>query len=80
MPSTGALHQQGNGRLQIGFDESHAAAVKHAVITIEKTIGRIKKKITPAHNRDGGKAKSGSPPSDPQDRQSLCRKATWQPC
>jgi hypothetical protein len=32
-----------NERLQIGFAESHAAAVKHAVITIEKTIGRIKR-------------------------------------
>jgi hypothetical protein len=30
-------------RLQIGFAESHAAAVKHTVITIEKTIGRIKR-------------------------------------
>ena len=32
-----------NERLQIGFAESHAAAVKQTVITIEKTIGRIKR-------------------------------------
>src|SRR6266478_1742113 len=32
-----------NERLQIRFAESHAAAVKHTVITIEKTIGRIKR-------------------------------------
>ena len=32
-----------NERLQSGFAESHAAAVKHAVIAIEKTIGRIKR-------------------------------------
>jgi hypothetical protein len=32
-----------NERLQPGFAESHAAAVKHAVITIEKTIGKIKR-------------------------------------
>jgi hypothetical protein len=25
------------------FDESHAAEIKHAVIAIEKTIGRIKR-------------------------------------
>src|SRR5260370_42630970 len=30
-------------RLQLGFAESHAGAVKHTVITVEKTIGRIKK-------------------------------------
>jgi hypothetical protein len=27
----------------IGFAESHAAAVKHPVITIENTIGRMKR-------------------------------------
>ena len=32
-----------NERLQLGFAESHAAAVKHTVITVEKTIGRIKR-------------------------------------
>lgn len=32
-----------NQRLQIGFAESHAAAIKHTVIAIEKTIGTIKK-------------------------------------
>ncbi len=32
-----------NQRLQIGGAESHAAAIKHTVITIEKTIGRIKR-------------------------------------
>jgi hypothetical protein len=28
---------------QLGCAESHAAVIKHAVITIEKTIGRIKR-------------------------------------
>src|SRR6266852_5486769 len=32
-----------NQRLQIGCAESHAAAIKHTVITIEKTIGRMKR-------------------------------------
>src|ERR1700722_5640359 len=32
-----------NRRLQIACAESHAAAIKHTVITIEKTIGRIKR-------------------------------------
>jgi hypothetical protein len=32
-----------NERLQTGFAENHAAAVKHTVITIEKTTGRIKR-------------------------------------
>src|SRR5450432_1137434 len=32
-----------NERPQIRFAESHAPAVKHTVITIEKTIGRIKR-------------------------------------
>jgi len=43
----GRLHRQAetdeNERLQIGFAESHAAAVKHTVIMIERTIGRIKR-------------------------------------
>ena len=30
-------------RLQMGFAERHAAAVKHTVVTTEKTIGRIKR-------------------------------------
>ena len=30
-------------KVQSVFAESHAAAVKHTVITIEKTIGRIKR-------------------------------------
>jgi len=38
----------------MGFAESHAAAIKHTVFTIEKTIGRINE-VSPAHNRDGGK-------------------------
>jgi len=29
-------------QLWLGFPESHAAAIKHAVITIEKTIGPMK--------------------------------------
>jgi hypothetical protein len=36
-------NRDANERLQVGFAESHAAAVKHAVITIEKTTGRIKR-------------------------------------
>lgn len=32
-----------NERLQIGFAESRAAAVKHNVVAIEKTMGTIKK-------------------------------------
>src|SRR4029077_20192544 len=32
-----------NQRLQIGYATSHAAAIKHTVIAIEKTIGRIKR-------------------------------------
>lgn len=28
---------------QIGFGESHAAAIKHTIITVEKTIGAMKK-------------------------------------
>ena len=30
-------------QLWLGFPESHASAIKHAVITIEKTIGPMKK-------------------------------------
>jgi len=29
-------------QLWLGFPKSHAAAIKHAVITIEKTIGPMK--------------------------------------
>ena len=65
-----------NERLQIGFAESHAAAVKHTVITIEKTIGRIKrylqlttvmaaKQRAKAHTvtRMTAKVSAGRPPS-----------------
>jgi hypothetical protein len=42
-----AVHQEAgtdpNERFQMRFAESHAAAVKHTVITIEKAIGRIKR-------------------------------------
>ena len=34
-----------NQRLQIGFPESHAAAIKHTVIRVKKTIGKVKKYI-----------------------------------
>ena len=65
-----------NERLQIGFAESHAAAVKHTVITIEETIGRIKrylqlttviaaKQRAKAHTvtRMTAKVSAGRPPS-----------------
>ena len=65
-----------NERIQIGFAESHAAAVKHAVIAIEKTIGRIKrylqlttvmaaKQSARAHTvtRMTAKVSAGRPPS-----------------
>jgi len=81
--STGAVHRQAgtdtNERLQIGFAESHAAAVKHTVITIEKTIGRIKRYIqlttvmapkqrASAHRvtRLTAKASAGRPPIEPR--------------
>ena len=42
---TGSGHAGTNASdlLQLVFAESHAAAVKHTVITIEKTIGTIKR-------------------------------------
>jgi hypothetical protein len=40
---TGQAGTDANERLQIGFVESPAAAVKHTVITIEKAIGSIKR-------------------------------------
>jgi hypothetical protein len=65
-----------NEPLQIGCAESHAAAIKHAVITIEKTIGRIKryvqltsvmaaKQTANAHAvpRMSAKVSAGRPPS-----------------
>jgi hypothetical protein len=55
--------------------ESHAAAVKHNVITIEKAMG-YDKEVSPAHNRDGGKAKGERPRNAAHERQSRCRKAT----
>src|SRR5437879_10308896 len=41
--STGRLEHTRTNGLQTGFAESHAAAVKHTVITIEKTMWRIKR-------------------------------------
>ena len=38
-----ALTYERNGGLEAGFAESHAAAVKHNVVTIEKTMGIMKK-------------------------------------
>jgi hypothetical protein len=65
-----------NERPQIRFAESHAAAVKHTVITAEKTIGRIKrylqlttvmaaKQRAKAHTvtRMAAKVSAGRPPS-----------------
>jgi len=40
---THRLCNKRDARLQIGFAESHAAAAKHTVITIEKAMGRIKR-------------------------------------
>ena len=34
--------EQTNQRLQIDFAESHAAAIKHTVIRVEKTMGIVK--------------------------------------
>jgi hypothetical protein len=31
-----------NHWLHIGFPESHAAAIRHTVITVEKTMGTVK--------------------------------------
>src|SRR5579863_2341290 len=36
-------HKLAHQRLQVLCPESHAAAIKHALITSEKTIGRIKR-------------------------------------
>ena len=65
-----------NEPLQIGCAESHAAAIKHAVITIEKTMGVVKaylqlkavtatKQMASAHAmlRTRAKVSAGSPPS-----------------
>jgi len=71
----GKLNARG-ARLQVGFAESHAAEIKHSVITIEKTIGRIKrylqltsvmaaKQAAKAHAvpRMSAKVSAGRPPS-----------------
>jgi len=63
-------------KVQLVFAESHAAAVKHTVITIEKTIGSIKrylqlttviaaKQRAKAHamTRMTAKVSAGRPPS-----------------
>ena len=43
MGSPGQAGTNANELRQLVFAESHAAAVKHTVITIEKTIGTIKR-------------------------------------
>src|ERR1022692_936758 len=75
-PEQQASGTHANQRLQIGCAESQAAAIKHTVITIEKTIGRIKrylqlttvmaaKQTANAHPvpRMSAKVSAGRPPS-----------------
>jgi len=55
----GKLNARG-ARLQVGFAESHAAEIKHSVITIENN-DREDKEVPPAHKLNGGKASSEGP-------------------
>ena len=63
-------------KVQAGFGESHAAAIKHSVIKVEKTMGVVKaylqlkavtatKEMASAHAmlRTRAKVSTGSPPS-----------------